>query len=75
MGADGRPQLLRGLDSPNPETRRHCLEQLSLADLRSFGDTGKQTLIRLAGDPADIRIRERANSYLNQWHKTIPARQ
>lgn len=74
MGAEGRPHMLRGLDSPNPETRRLCLEQMPLADIRSFGETGKQTLIRLAGDPADIRIRERANTYLNQWSKTLPAR-
>jgi len=75
MGAEGRPQLFRGLDSPHPESRRLCLEHLSPSDLRSFGEPGRQALLRLSGDGADVRIRERASAYLAQWNRAIPARQ
>jgi hypothetical protein len=73
LGAEGRPYLYRGLESDNPETRRLCLESLSVSDLRSFGEEGKQMLIKLAGDRADIRIRERASLYISQWSQALPA--
>jgi hypothetical protein len=74
LGADGRQYLVQGLESPNPESRRLALETLTVSDMRSFGDEGRQTLVRLAGDRSDLRIRERAAYYLSQWNETIPAR-
>ena len=73
LRADGRPYLMKGLDSAVPETRRLCLEALSVPDLRSFGEQGRAALVRLAGDRADVRIRELATRYLKEWHQSIPA--
>jgi hypothetical protein len=73
MRGEGRPYLWKGLTSAVPETRRMCLEALSVADLRTFGHEGRATLVRLAGDRADLRIRERATRYLKEWNKTSPA--
>jgi hypothetical protein len=73
LGAEGRPHLFRGLESDGPETRRLCLESLSVSELRSFGEDGKQMLIKLAGDRSDIRIRERASLYITQWNQATPA--
>jgi hypothetical protein len=73
LRGEGRQYLLKGLESSVPETRRMCLEALSVSDLRSFGDPGREILVRLAGDPADVRIRELATRYLKEWHQTIPA--
>jgi hypothetical protein len=73
LGAQGRPYLLQGLDHPNPETRRMCLENLTVSDFRGVGEPGRQALVRLSGDGTDYRIRERANAYLNQWNRSIPA--
>jgi hypothetical protein len=73
LSAEGRPYLFRGLESDNPETRRLCLESLSVSELRSFGEDGKQMLIKLAGDRSDIRIRERATLYITQWNQATPA--
>ena len=73
LGGEGRPHLVQGLESPSPDTRRVCLENLTVPDLRAFGDHGQRLLIQLAGDHADIRIRERASYYLQEWNRTIPA--
>lgn len=73
LGAEGRPHLVQGLDSANPETRRICLEALTVADLRSYGEEGKRLLVKLAGDRFDLRIRERAGLYISQWNQTVPA--
>jgi hypothetical protein len=73
LGGEGRQYLLKGLESSVPETRRMCLEALSVSDLRSFGEPGRAILVKLAGDPADLRIRELATRYLKEWHQTIPA--
>jgi hypothetical protein len=73
LGPQGRPYLIQGLDSPSPETRRLCLETLTVSDLRTIGEPGRQLLVKLSGDPADIRIRERAHVYLGQWHRAVPA--
>jgi len=73
LGAEGRPYLIAGLESSNPETRRFCLEVLTVADFRVYGEQGKQLLVKLAGDPVDLRIRERANQYILQWNQAIPA--
>jgi hypothetical protein len=73
MGAEGRPHLVKGLQSPAPHTRRICLETLSVCDFRSYGEDGRRLLVELAGDDADVRIRERAALYLSQWSRAIPA--
>jgi hypothetical protein len=73
LGAEGRPFLVQALDSSNPETRRICLESLTVADLRSYGEEGKRLLVKLAGDRSDLRIRERAGLYIAQWNQTVPA--
>src|SRR5713101_949034 len=65
LGAEGRPHLVKGLQSPAPTTRRICLETLSVCDLRSYGEDGRRLLVELAGDDADVRIRERAALYLS----------
>ncbi len=74
LGSEGRPFLIQGLEDPNPETRRVCLESLTVSDLRASGDQGRQLLVKLAGDAMDIRIRERAGLYLSQWNRAAPAR-
>src|SRR5438552_18544249 len=73
LGAEGRPHLVQGLDSSNPETRRICLESLTVSDLRSYGEEGKRLLVKLAGDRSDLRIRERASLYISQWNQAVPA--
>jgi hypothetical protein len=73
LGAEGRPYLIQGLDSNIPETRRMCLENLSVSDLRGLGDEGRKLLVRLSGDRSDLRIRERASHYLIEWDQHIPA--
>jgi hypothetical protein len=73
LGSEGRPYLWQGLDNANPETRRCCLEHLSIADFKREGEGGRQKLVQLSGDPADIRIRERATALLQQWHGSIPS--
>jgi hypothetical protein len=73
MGAEGRPHLVKGLQSPAPHTRRICLETLSVCDFRCYGEEGRRLLVELAGDEADVRIRERAALYLSQWSRAIPA--
>ena len=74
LGSEGRPFLIQGLEDSNPETRRVCLEALTVSELRAAGDQGRQLLVKLAGDPMDIRIRERAGLYLSQWNRAAPAR-
>ncbi len=73
LGGEGRPHLVRGLESASPDTRRVCLENLTVPDLRAFGERGQHLLVQLAGDHDDIRIRERASYYLQVWNHTIPA--
>jgi hypothetical protein len=73
MHREGREHLVKGLDSPNSETRRMCLETLTIADLKKLGDAGRQKLVKLSGDRDDVRIRERAAFLLSQWHVSIPA--
>ncbi len=73
MGREGREHLFQGLDSPNAETRRHCLEALTIADFKKKSDAGRTKLVRLSGDRDDMRIRERAVLLLGQWHGSIPA--
>lgn len=73
LGPEGRPHLVTGLDNPRPETRRLCLESLTLDDFKKEGETGRKRLVKLAGDRADIRIRERASAYLMQWHSSVLA--
>ena len=73
MGAEGRPYLWQGLENPSVHTRRICLENLTVADLRCYGDDGRRRLVTLAGDVEDVRIRERASYYLAQWRYAIPA--
>jgi len=73
LRGEGRQYLMKGLESSVPETRRMCLEALSVSDLRTFGEQGREALVRLAGDRDDIRIRELATRYLKEWHQTIPA--
>jgi hypothetical protein len=73
MGKEGRPYLIQGLDNSNPETRRLCLESLTIADFKKMGDAGRTRLVKLAGDHDDMRIRERAAQYLRQWHGSIPS--
>lgn len=74
LGPEGRPHLLEGLDSPRAETRRLCFESLSLSDFKRQGEDGRRRLVKLAGDRHDMRIRERATSYLAQWHGSLSAR-
>jgi hypothetical protein len=73
LAGEGRPFLYRGLDSTNPETRRLCLESLTIADFKKMSEPGRQKLVTLAGDRDDVRIRERAVLYLSQWNDSIPA--
>jgi hypothetical protein len=73
LGAEGRPHLVKGLQSPAPNTRRICLETLSVCDFRCYGEDGRRLLVQLAGDDADVRTRERAALYLSQWSRAIPA--
>jgi hypothetical protein len=73
LGSEGRPYLLQGLESSQAETRRLCLENLTVSDLKKQGEGGRQLLVKLAGDPADMRIRGRATAYLGQWGGTIPS--
>jgi hypothetical protein len=73
LGAEGRPYLIQGLQNPRTETRRVCLENLSVSDLRAAGESGRQLLLALAGDRTDLRIRERAGLYLAQWPRAIPS--
>jgi hypothetical protein len=64
---------VQGLDSPSAETRRLCLETLTIADFKKMSESGRQKLVQLAGDRDDVRIRERAAHYLREWHGSIPA--
>jgi hypothetical protein len=73
LGAEGRPHLFRGLESPSVHTRRICLENLTVADVRCYGDDGRRRLVTLAGDVEDVRVRERASYYLAQWRYYVPA--
>jgi hypothetical protein len=73
MGATGRPYLIQGLESHNPETRRMCLERLTVSDFKSYGQRGRDVLLKLAGDPADLRIRNQAMLYVGQWKDAIPS--
>jgi hypothetical protein len=73
LGAEGRPHLFQGLASESVHTRRICLENLTVADVRCYGDEGQRRLVALAGDVDDVRIRERASYYLAQWRRAIPA--
>jgi hypothetical protein len=73
LGREGRQHLFEGLDSGNPETRRLCLETLTIADFKKLSDPGRQKLVKLSGDRDDMRIRERAALLLRQWHGSIPA--
>ena len=73
LRAEGRPFLMKGLENPLPETRRLCLECLTVSDLRSYGDDGRKALVKLAGDRMDLRIRERATQYLIEWDRSLPA--
>jgi hypothetical protein len=73
LGAEGRPYLIQGLESNIPETRRMCLENLTVSNLRGLGDDGRKLLVRLSGDRSDLRIRERAAHYLAEWDQHIPA--
>jgi hypothetical protein len=73
LGHEGRSQLFQGLESSHAETRRLCLEHLSISDFKKHGESGRRLLVKLAADRSDIRIRERAAGYLAQWHGTIPS--
>ncbi|HKI35691.1 MAG TPA: hypothetical protein VKA46_27800 [Gemmataceae bacterium] len=73
LGREGREHLFRGLDCPHCETRRLCLETLTIADFKKMSEPGRQKLVALAGDRDDVRIRERAAFLLTQWHGSIPA--
>jgi hypothetical protein len=73
MGREGREYLFQGLDSANPETRRLCLEVMTIAGFKKKGDAGRAKLVKLSGDRDDVRIRERAAMLLRQWHGSIPA--
>jgi hypothetical protein len=73
LGREGREHLFQGLDNPNPEARRLCLETLTIADFKKKADAGRQRLVKLSGDRDDMRIRERAALLLRQWHGSIPA--
>jgi hypothetical protein len=73
LGSEGRPHLMRALESSNPQTRFIALESLTLADFRAYGEEGRRLLIKLSGDRLDFRIRERASMYLAQWRDALPA--
>jgi hypothetical protein len=73
LGPEGRPYLFAGLDSPRAETRRLCFERLTVADFKREGEEGRRRLLKLAGDKGDIRIRERAASFLSAWHGSLSA--
>jgi hypothetical protein len=73
LHSEGREHLVRGLDSTNSETRRLCLETLTIADFKKLSDAGRQKLVKLGGDRDDVRIRERAAFLLTEWHGSIPA--
>ena len=73
LGTEGRPHLIRGVSNSKPETRRLCLETLTVGDFRRQGEAGRQVLVKLSGDVADVRIRERAMAYLAQWDKAAPS--
>jgi hypothetical protein len=73
MGGEGRPYLIAALDSPFAENRRAALDALTVSDMRSYGEDGRQMLVKLAGDPGDMRIRQRATLYLVQWNRATPA--
>ncbi len=73
LGPEGKPFLFQGLENPNAETRRLCFESLTLADFKRQHEEGRQRLVKLAGDKADIRIRERATALLTHWHSSVLA--
>lgn len=73
LGREGRQHLFQGLSKANPETRRLCLETMTIADFKKFSEDGRMKLVVLAGDPDDMRIRDRAQRLLAQWHGSIPA--
>jgi hypothetical protein len=73
LGSDGRPYLMKALESSNSQTRFIALESLALSDFRSYGEDGRRLLIKLSGDRLDFRIRERAVMYLAQWRDSTPA--
>jgi hypothetical protein len=73
LGAEGRPFLYRGLESPSVDTRRICLMTLTVADIRCYGDDGMRLLVKLSGDQQDMRIRERASYYLALWRQVVPS--
>ncbi len=73
MNREGCGHLVKGLDSSNAETRRMCLDTLTIADFKKLGDAGRQKLVKLSGDRDDVRIRERSTFLLQQWHGSIPA--
>jgi hypothetical protein len=73
LGQEGRPQLLRALESGKPHVRRTALESLSVSEIRAHGDHGRDLLVKLAGDRDDPCIRERACLYLMQWRDVLPA--
>ena len=73
LGREGRQYLFQGLDSPNSETRRLCLETMTIADFKKMSETGRTKLVALSGDHDDMRIRERALYLLQQWNGSIPA--
>ena len=73
LGYEGRYLLFQGLESPHAETRLLCLEHLAVSDFKKQGETGRRLLVKLAADPDDIRIRDRATSYLGQWNRAVPA--
>lgn len=74
IGPPGRPYLFQGLEHPNPETRRLCLDNLSGSDLRVYGDHGRDLLVKLSGDPFDFRIRSRSTMILEHWQEYVPGR-
>jgi hypothetical protein len=73
LGAEGRPLLYHGLESPSVHTRRICLMTLTVADIRCYGDDGRRKLVELAGDQEDMRIRDWASYYLTQWRDVVPS--
>jgi hypothetical protein len=73
LGSDGRPYLMKALESSGAQTRFIALESLSLADFRCYGEDGRRMLIKLSGDRHDFRVRERAVMYLAQWRDSVPA--
>lgn len=73
LGARGRRHLMEGLESPSPETRRICLETLTVSDFKAEGEQGRLMLMKLMGDHADFRIRQIADSYIRQWSIALPS--